>query len=100
MHQRVAVSGPQRPLVSCRRGEVPSLDVDRGVCPAEGRVSPARQRMVELCLLCDRAECLHGRGLQVQVAVITGDDELGVAGTRRRVLQDSVPGQRPVRLVQ
>ena len=31
---------------------------------------------------------------------MTGDDELGVAGIWRRVLQDGVLGRRPVRLVQ
>ena len=31
---------------------------------------------------------------------MTGNDELGVARTRRRVLQDDVLGRRPVRLVQ
>ena len=30
---------------------------------------------------------------------MTGDDELGVAGARGRVLQDGVLGRRPVRLV-
>ena len=31
---------------------------------------------------------------------MTGDDELGMAGTRLRALQDGVLGRRPVRLVQ
>ena len=31
---------------------------------------------------------------------MTGDDELGVAGARGRVLQDGVLGRRPVSLVQ
>ena len=39
-------------------------------------------------------------GPQVEVAVMPGDDGLGVAGARRRVLQDGVIGRRPVRLVQ
>ena len=100
LHQRVAVSGPQRPVVGGRRGEVPGVHVGRGVGRAQGCVSSVRQRMVELCLLRDRAERLHGGGPRVEVAVTTGDYELGVAATWRRVLQDGVLGSRPVRLVQ
>ena len=62
-------------------------------------MSPVRQRVVELCLLCNRAERLHGGQPQVEVAVTTSDYDLGVAGTRRCVLQDGVLGRRPVRLV-
>ena len=100
LNRCVALSGQQRPVVSGRWDEVPSVDVDRGVGRAQGRASPVRQRMVELCLLYDRAERLHGGGPQVEVAVMTGEYELGLAGTLRRVRQDGVLGRRPVRLVQ
>ena len=85
----------QRPLVGGCRGGVPSVDVGRGMGCAQGRVSPVRQRMVKLCLLCDRAERLHGGGTQVGVAIMMGEYELGVAGTWRRVLQDGVLRRRP-----
>ena len=48
LHRRVAVSGPQRPAVGGRRGEVPGVDVGRGVGRAQRCVSPVRQRMVRL----------------------------------------------------
>ena len=76
------------------------MEVGRGVNRAQGCVSPVRQRMIQLCLLRDRAERLHGGGPQVEVAVTTGDYELGMAAARRRVLQNGVPERRPVRLVQ
>ena len=76
------------------------MDVGRGVSRAQGCVSPVRQRMVQLCLLRNRAERLHGWGPQVEVAVTTGNYEFGVAGSRRRVLQDGVLGHRLVCLVQ
>ena len=63
-------------------------------------MSSVCQRMVELCLLCDRPERLHGGEPQVEGAVTTGDYELGVGGTRRRVLQDGVLRRRPVRPVE
>ena len=91
LNRRVAVSGLQRPVVGGRRSEVPGVDVGRGVGRAQGFVPPVRQRMAQLCLLRDRAERPHCGGPQVEVAVITGDYELGVAGTRGRVLRD---GQR------
>ena len=100
LHPRVAVSGPQCPVVGGYRGEVPGVDVGRGVGRSQGCVLSVRQRMVQLCLLRDPAEHLHGGKPQVELAVSTGDYELGVAGTRRRVLQDGVLGGRPVRLVQ
>ena len=53
---------------------------------AQGRVSPVRQRMADLCLLCDPAGCLHGGEPQVEVAIMTGDYELGEAGTLHAVL--------------
>ena len=100
LHRPVDVSGPQRPVVGGRRGEVPGVDVGRGVGRAQGCVPSVRQGMVQLCLLRDRAERPHCGGPQVEVAVSTGDYELGVAGTRGRVLQEGVLGPRPVRLVQ
>ena len=76
------------------------MDVGRGLGCAHGCAPSVRQRMVQLCLLRDRAERLHGRGPQVEVAVSTGDYESDPAGSRGRVLQDGVLGRRPVRLVQ
>ena len=76
------------------------MDVARGVGRAQGCVSPVCQRIVQMCLLRDRAERLHGWGAQIQVAVTTGDYELGVAGSQRCVLRDGVLGRRPVRFVQ
>ena len=61
---------------------------------------PVRQQMAQLCLLRDSAERPHCGGMHVEVAVMTGGYELGVAGTRGPVLQDAVLGRRPVRLVQ
>ena len=100
LHRRVAVPDPQRPVAGGRRGEMPGVDVGPGVGRAQGCVSLVRQRMIQLCLLCDRAERLHCGGPQVEVAVTTGDLELGVAGTRRRILQDDVLGRRPICLEQ
>ena len=100
LHRRVAVSDLQRPVVGGRRGAVPGVDVGRGVGHAQGCVSSVRQRMVQLCLLRDRGERLHCGGQQAEVAVLTGDYDLGVAGARGRVLQDGVLGRRPVRVVQ
>ena len=45
LHQRVAVSGPQRPVVGGRRGEVPGVDVGRGVGRAQWRVPSMRGRL-------------------------------------------------------
>ena len=100
VHRRVAASGPRRPVVGGRRGEVPGVDVGCGVGCAQGCVPPVRQRMAQQCLLRDRAERPHCGGPQVQVAVMNGDYELGVAGTRGRVLQDGALGRHPVRPVQ
>ena len=100
LHRGVGVSGPQCPAVGGRRAEVPGVDVGLGMGRAQECVPPVRLRMVQLCPLRDRAEPLHCGGPQVEVAVMAGDYELGVAGTRERVLQDGVPGRRPVRLVQ
>ena len=85
-HRRVAVPGPQRPVVGGRRGEVPGVDISCGVGRAQGCVSLVRQRLVCLCPLRDRAECSHRGRPEVEVAVMAGDYELGVAGTRGRVL--------------
>ena len=86
LHRRVAVPGPQRSVVSGCRGEVSGVDKGRGVGRAQGCVPSVRQRMVHLCLLRDRAEHLHCGAPQVEVAVMTGDYERGVAGARGRVL--------------
>ena len=59
---RVAVSGPQRPAVGGRRGEVPGVDIGCGPGRAERCVSPVRQRMVRLRLLRDLAEHPHRGG--------------------------------------
>ena len=99
LYRRVAVSGPQRPVVGSRRGEVLGVDVGRGVS-AQGCVPSVRQRMVQLHLLRDRAERPHCRGPQVEVAAMPGDYELGVAGSWGRDAQDGVLGHRPVRPVQ
>ena len=62
LHRRVAVSGLQRPAVGGRRGEVPGVDVGRGVGRAQRCVSPVRQRMVRLRPLRDLAEHPHRGG--------------------------------------
>ena len=59
LHRRVAVSGPQRPAVGGRRGEVPGVDIGCGVGCAQRCVSSVRQRMVCLRPLRDLAERLH-----------------------------------------
>ena len=63
LHRRVAVLGPQRPAVGGRRGEVPGVDIGRGVGRAQRCVSPVRQRMVRLCPLRDLAERPHLGGM-------------------------------------
>ena len=62
LHRRVAVSGPQRPAVGGRRGEIPGADIGCGVGRAQRCVSPVRQRMVRLCPLRDLAERPHRGG--------------------------------------
>ena len=63
LHRRVAVPGPQRPVVGGRRGEVHRhVDIGCGVGRAQGCVSSVRQRMVRLCRLRDRAERPHRGG--------------------------------------
>ena len=92
LHLCVAVPGPQRLMVGGRGCEIPVLDVGRGVGPAQGRVPSIGQRSTKFRLLSHRAKRPHGGGLQLEVAVIAGDNELGVAGARRPVLQDGVLG--------
>ena len=87
------------PQVGGHRGELRGMDLGRGVGRAQGCVPSVRQCMVQLRLLRDRGERPHCGGPQVEVAVMTGDYELGMAGTRGHVLQDSVLGRRPVRPV-
>ena len=58
-----------------------------------------RRRVAELRLLGHSAKRWHGGGPQFEMAVTAGDNELGVAGGRRRVLQNGVLGCRPVCLV-
>ena len=100
LHRRLAISGLLRQVVGSGRVEVPGVDVGPGVGRAQGCVPPMRQRMAKLYLLRDRAERPHCGGSQVEVAVMTGDYALGVAGTLGRVLQVRVPGCSPVRRVQ
>ena len=90
LQRRVAVSGPQRPVVGGHRGELRGMDLGRGVGRAQGCVPSVRERMVQLRLLRNRGEHPHCGGPQVEVAVMTSDYELGMAGTRGCVLQDSV----------
>ena len=56
LHRRVAVCGPQRPVVGGCRGEVLGVDIGCGVGRARGCVSSVRQHMVRLCPLRDPAE--------------------------------------------
>ena len=56
--------------------------------------------VVRLRPLRDLAERPHCGGPYIEVAVMTGDNESGVARVRGRVLQNGVLGRRPVRLVQ
>ena len=62
LHRRVAVPGPQRPVVGGRRGEVPGVYIGCGVGLAQRCVSSVHQRMVRLCPLRDRAERSHSGG--------------------------------------
>ena len=41
LHRRLALPGPQRPVVGGRRGEVPGVDIGCGVGRAQGCVSSA-----------------------------------------------------------
>ena len=59
LHPRVAVPGPQRPVVGARRGEVPGVDIGCGVGRVQRCVPSVRQRMVRPCPLPDRAERSH-----------------------------------------
>ena len=58
----VAVSGPQRPVVGGRRGEVSGVDIGCGVGCAQRCVSSVRRRMVRLCSLRDLTERPHRGG--------------------------------------
>ena len=62
LHRRVAVPGPQRPVVGGLRGEVPGVDIGCGVGRTQLCVPSVRQRMVRLCPLRDRAERSHRGG--------------------------------------
>ena len=62
LRRHVAVSGPQRPLVGGRHGEVPGVDIGCGMGPAQRCVSSVRQRMVRLRSLRDLAERPHRWG--------------------------------------
>ena len=100
LHRRVAVPGPQRPAVGGRRGEVPGVDVGRGV----GRAQRCVSRCVSAWSVCARCATSPSTrivgGRRSRWPSRPGDDELGVARVRGRVLQDGVLGRRPVRLVQ
>ena len=100
LHWRVARPGPPRPAVGDRRCKVPAGNVGRGVGRAQGRVASMHRRVAELRLLGHRAKPAHCGRPQFEVAVTAGDNELGVAGARRRVVQDGVLGCRPVHVVQ
>ena len=100
LHRRVAICGPQRPAVGGLRGEVPGVDIGCGVGRAQRCVSSVRQRMVRLRPLRNLAERPHRGGPEIEVAVTAGNNELGVARVRGRLLQDGVLGRRPVRFVQ
>ena len=100
LHRYVAVPGSQLLMVGGCRNEVPAVDLGRGLGRAQGRMSSVLRRVVELCLLCDRGERLHGGGPQFKVAVMAGNNELGVAGAWRRVLQEGLLGHRTVCFVQ
>ena len=56
LHRRVAVPGPQRPMVGGRGSEVAGMDIGCGVGRAHRCVTWVRQRMDRLCPLRDRAE--------------------------------------------
>ena len=62
LHRRVAVPGPQRPVVGGRRGEVFGVDIGRGVGCGQRCVSSVRLRMVRLCSLRNLAERPHCAG--------------------------------------
>ena len=62
LHWRVAGSGPQRPAVGGRRGEVPGVDIGCGVGRGQRCVSSVRQRMVRLRQLRNLAERPHPGG--------------------------------------
>ena len=62
LRRRVAVSGPQRPVVGGRCCEVPGVGIGCSVGRAQGCVPLVRQRMVPLRLLRDRAERPHCGG--------------------------------------
>ena len=99
LHRRVAVPGPQRPVVGGCRGEVPGLDISRGVGCFQGCVPSVRHRMVHLRPLRYRAECPHCGGPQVKVLpwVVVGAGGLGAgktsgAGTRGVSLNAAIGG--------
>ena len=62
LHPRVAVSGPERPVVGGRRSKVPGVDRSSGVGRAQRCVPSVRQRMVRLHPLRDLAERPHRGG--------------------------------------
>ena len=61
-HRHVAVSGPQRPAVGGRGGEVPGVDIGCGVGRAQRCLCSVRQRMVRLRPLRNLAERPHRGG--------------------------------------
>ena len=100
LHSCVAVPGPQRPVVVGGCCEVPGLGLGSGGGCVQGCVHLMCRRVTELRLLGHCAKRLHGGEPQLGVAVTAGNNELGLARARQRVLQDGVPGCSPVRLVQ
>ena len=62
LHRRVALSGPQLPVVGGRRGKIPGVHIGCGAGRAQRCVSSVRQRMVRLRPLRDLAERPHHGG--------------------------------------
>ena len=59
-----------------------------------------RRRVAVLCPLDHGTKRPHGERPQVEVTVVACDNEPGVAGAWRCVLQYAILGDHPVRLVQ
>ena len=66
------------------------MDVGRGMGRAQGGVPSMCRRVTELRLLGYCAKRPHGGGRWLKVAVTAGDNELGVAGAWRCVLEDGI----------
>ena len=62
LHRRVAVPGPQRPVVGGCRAEVAGVHIGCGLGSTQMYLSSVRQRMVRLCSLRNLAERPHRGG--------------------------------------